>query len=153
MIDFSKSPRDRATKISEENKLNSGFWISWYNLPAQGRDDYLAWLHGSYIPAVLKRPGVLGAAHYASESNVRISGAAGRLRATSDPKVPTGDRFILIFGGKTPYAFANPAPSIYHAGLSATDRKMLAMRKAGRPLWRVPKNSPGPRSFRSISAM
>ncbi len=108
--------------------MNSGFWISWYNLPDEGRDDYLAWLHGSYIPAVLKRPGVLGAAHYASESNVKISGAPGRLRATPDPAVPAGDRYILVFGGSTPYAFANPAPSIYHAGLSAADRKMLAMR-------------------------
>lgn len=108
--------------------MNSGFWISWYNLPEKGRDDYLDWLHGSYIPSVLKRPGVLGAAHYASESNVRISGEAGRLRSTPDPAVPQGDRYILVFGGETPYAFANPAPSIYHAGLSATDRKMLAMR-------------------------
>ena len=108
--------------------MNSGFWISWYNLPEQGRDKYLAWLHDSYIPMVLKRPGVLGAAHYASESNVRISGEAGRLRATPDPKVPQGDRYILVFGGATPYAFANPAPSIYHAGLPAVDRKMLAMR-------------------------
>ncbi len=111
-----------------ENNLNSGFWISWYNLPEKGRDTYLSWLHESYIPAVLKRPGVLGAAHYASESNVRISGEAGRLRGTTDRKVPTGDRYILVFGGETPYAFANPAPSIYHAGLTAVDRKMLAMR-------------------------
>lgn len=108
--------------------MDSGFWISWYNLPPQGRDEYLAWLHGSYIPAVLKRPGVLGAAHYASESNVRISGEQGRLHATTDTSVPIGDRFILVFGGKDPYAFANPAPASYHAGLSAADRKMLAMR-------------------------
>jgi hypothetical protein len=108
--------------------VNSGFWISWYNLPEQGRDEYLAWLHGSYIPAVLARPGVLGAAHYASEANVRISGEAGRLRNTTDPKVPAGDRFILVFGGRTPHAFANPAPSIWHAGLPAADRRMLAMR-------------------------
>jgi hypothetical protein len=112
--------------------LNSGFWISWYNLPEQGRDDYLAWLHGCYIPAVLKRPGVLGAAHYASESNVRISGQQGRLRATTDAGVPVGDRYILVFGGKDPYAFANPAPSIYHAGLSAADRGMLALRSGER---------------------
>ena len=108
--------------------MHSGFWISWYNLPEQGRDEYFAWLHGTYIPAVLKRPGVLGAAHYASEANPPISGAPGRLRNVADPTVPAGDRYILVFGGVNPYAFANPAPSIYHAGLSAADRKMLALR-------------------------
>ena len=108
--------------------MNSGFWISWYNLPDSGRDEYLAWLHGSYIPMVLKRPGVLGAAHYASETNPPISGAPGRLRNVVDPKLPAGDRYILVFGGRTPYAFADPAPSIYHDGLPAADRKMLAMR-------------------------
>lgn len=108
--------------------MNSGFWISWYNLPEEGRDQYLAWLHGSYIPMVLKRPGVLGAAHYASEANPPISGAPGRLRNVGDKNVPAGDRYILVFGGKTPYAFAGPAPSIFHAGLPAADRKMLAMR-------------------------
>ena len=108
--------------------MNSGFWISWYNLPEEGRDEYLAWLHGSYIPMVLKRPGVLGAAHYASEANPPISGAPGRLRNVGDASVPAGDRYILVFGGKTPYAFAGPAPSIFHAGLPAVDRIMLAMR-------------------------
>lgn len=108
--------------------MNSGFWISWYNLPEQGRDDYLAWLHGRYIPAVLARPGVLGAAHYASEANPPISGAPGRLRSVADPAVPAGDRYILVFGGETPYAFAGPAPSIWHAGLPEADRRMLAMR-------------------------
>ena len=86
--------------------MNSGFWISWYNLPEEGREEYLAWLHGSYIPMVLKRPGVLGAAHYASEANPPISGAPGRLRNVVDASVPRGDRYILVFGGKTPYAFA-----------------------------------------------
>ena len=112
--------------------MNSGFWISWYNLPAQGRDDYLTWLHTSYIPRVLKRPGVRGAAHYASEPNPPISGEKGRLRNTRDAKVPAGDRFILIFGGDSPHAFAGPAPSIWHAGLPEADRKMLAMREGER---------------------
>src|SRR5450756_2854312 len=43
-----------------------GLWVTWYDLPAEGRDAYLSWLHGTYLPALLKRPGILWAAHYAT---------------------------------------------------------------------------------------
>ena len=46
--------------------MDKALWISWYNLPDDGRDAYLAWLHGTYIPAMLERRGFLWAAHYAS---------------------------------------------------------------------------------------
>jgi len=105
-----------------------GLWITWYNLPEQNRDGYFAWLHGTYIPRVLKRPGVLYAAHYASESNVRLSGAKGRLSSTHDGAVPEGDRYILLFGGEEAHVFIRPTPAEFHAGLTEADRKMLAMR-------------------------
>ena len=50
--------------------LDSAFWITWYDLPDNGREQYLDWLHKTYIPKITARPGVLWAAHYASESNV-----------------------------------------------------------------------------------
>ncbi len=112
----------------EEPVVNSGIWITWYNLPESGREAYLSWVHGAYIPRVLARPGVLSAAHYASESKVPISGEQGRLRHTNDSAVPAGDRYILVFGGKNPYAFADPMPAMFHAGLPEQDRNMLAMR-------------------------
>ena len=108
--------------------VNSGFWITWYNLPEKGRAEYLSWLHGTYIPKVLARPGVLSAAHYASEASVPISGEQGRLGHTNDTKVPAGDRYILVFDGRNPYVFANPMPARFHAGLPERDRTMLAMR-------------------------
>jgi len=36
--------------------MSSGFWITWCNLPDKGRDEYLSWMHGTYIPKVLARP-------------------------------------------------------------------------------------------------
>jgi hypothetical protein len=107
--------------------MDSGLWINWYNLPEAGREEYLAWLHGDYIPKVLARPGVREAAHYASESNFRKT-VDRREANTTDDTVPIGDRYILIFEGDHPYAFVNPAPAQFHAGLSETDRKRLAMR-------------------------
>ena len=107
--------------------MSSGFWITWCNLPEQGRDEYLSWLHGTYIPKVLARPGVLSAAHYASEATVPMP-RAGRLKPTADPTVPIGDRYSLIAGGSSPHVFVDPPPAEFHATLSDQDRKMLAMR-------------------------
>ena len=108
--------------------MDRGIWICWYNLPEKGRDDYLAWVHGTYIPTLLKRPGFLWAAHYASYDNVAISGEAGRLTNVKSGEVPTGDRYILMFGAENAHVFANPTPQELHAQFTETDRKMLALR-------------------------
>lgn len=110
--------------------LDRAFWITWYDLPVEGRDAYLFWLHGTYIPKVQTRPGVLWAAHYASEENVvPLGGGKGMVsRHVADDSVPAGDRFILMFGAEEPHAFMNPSPREFNAGLPDQDRKMLAMR-------------------------
>jgi hypothetical protein len=110
--------------------MDRGLWITWYNLPVAGCDDYLAWLHQSYIPIVLQRPGVLWAAHYASldEGPKLPRRTSGEKITTTDPGVPRGDRYIMIFGGEDSDVFGNPAPGAFHASLPAHDKKMLAMR-------------------------
>ena len=107
--------------------MTSGIWITWYNLPDKGATDYLAWLHGSYIPKVLARPGVLSAAHYASEIKAAMHHAAS-LKQTIDKKVPIGDRYILIVGAENAHVFLDPTPAVFHAALPDLDRKMLAVR-------------------------
>ena len=52
----------------EEPVTDRAFWISWYDLPEECRSEVLAWTHDVYVPRVLARPGVLWAAHYASET-------------------------------------------------------------------------------------
>lgn len=110
--------------------MDRGLWITWYDLPAEGRDAYLSWLHGTYIPKVLARPGVLWAAHYAAEEKetVVLSGEKGRLKQVESGVVPAGDRFILLFGGEEAPVFANPTPAAFHADLPEKDQRMLAMR-------------------------
>lgn len=108
--------------------MERALWITWYGLPANGREAYLAWLHGKFIPKILKKPGVLWAAHYAAQPQPLPAGGAPRLRHTDDPAVPTGNGTILIFGGKTAHAFANLIPHKLLPGLAAEDRKMLASR-------------------------
>lgn len=112
--------------------MDRGYWISWYDLPEQGRDDYLAWLHEAYIPRRLKLPNCLWAAHYETLSDVTHPGEKGRLRHVDGGDVPGGDRYILIFGGTTAHAFADPTPAEFHDGLADADRKMLALREGER---------------------
>ena len=109
--------------------MDRGVWVTWYNLPEQGRDDYLAWLHGTYLPQMLKRPGYLWGAHYGSLSEDRIRRrTSGRRITTNDPAVPKGDRYILLFGAADSNVFGAPLPEEIHAQMPAADKKMLAIR-------------------------
>ena len=114
--------------------MDRGIWITWYDLPAAGRETHLAWVHDTYIPKVLARRGVLWAAHYASEDreSVVLAGAPGRLRQVERGVVPAGDRYILLFGAEEAPVFANPTPAAFHAALPEEDKKMLAMRSGER---------------------
>lgn len=108
--------------------LDRGLWITWYDLPESGRDSYLAWLHETYLPNLLKRPGYLWAAHYAT----RTSGGSAQIRHIDDPKVPTGFRYVLLIGVTDALVFGNPVPSAIHASLPEQGRKMLALRTGER---------------------
>ena len=101
-----------------------GLWATWYDLPIDGRDAYLSWLHGTYLPALLKRPGYLWAAHYASRSE----GGGAQIHHTTDPQVGTGYHYILLIGATDADVFGNPTPSAINAALPEAGRKMVAMR-------------------------
>jgi hypothetical protein len=107
-----------------DEPADRGLWVTWYDLPDNGRDAYLSWLHESYLPALLKRPGYLWAAHYAT----RDTENRADLHHVEDPKVPTGFRYMLLIGAKDAGVFGNPAPIEIHAALPDQGRKMLAMR-------------------------
>jgi hypothetical protein len=117
--------------------IDQGLWISYYNLPDSGRDEYLQWLHSVYIPQILKVPGVLWGAHYKSEKVP----PASRLPHTSDPAVPKGADFILLFGGESAHTFSKgaahylqQAPGRFAANQTAEDRRMLGLRSGERVL-------------------
>ncbi len=110
--------------------MDLGTWITWYDLPQTGRDAYLSWLHGDYMPRVLARPGVLWGAHYASQDKPRALRIMKDvdLSHVADTSVPAGDRYILMFGATHAHTFAVPPPDEFHASLAANDRSMLALR-------------------------
>lgn len=116
------------TRVRPNARIDRALWITWYDLPESGRDGYLAWLHGTYLPNLLKRPGYLWAAHYAT----RTSGGSAQIHHVEDPKVPAGFHYILIVGVTDGLVFGNPVPSAIHASLPEEGRKMLAMRTGER---------------------
>ena len=77
--------------------MDKGLWISWYDLGEADRKGYLSWLHEHYLPGILKRTGVIWAAHYEAEKMAPPS----RLGHTKDQSVPQGGEYILLVGGET----------------------------------------------------
>ena len=115
--------------------MDRALWITWYDLPEEGRENYLSWLHQAYLPMLLQRPGFLWGAHYATVDRgtmrtMRRDGAKRDPRL--DPAVPTGDRYLLLVGAEHANVFGNPVPSELHASLGDPGRKMLAMRAGER---------------------
>src|SRR5215212_10003595 len=104
--------------------MDRGISISWYDLADRDRDEYLAWLHERYLPGILKRPGILWAAHYATEKRAVPS----RLAHTNDQSVPKGNDYILLIGADTAHAFARRRPDEPSDEAAPADRKMLALR-------------------------
>jgi hypothetical protein len=109
--------------------VDTGIWITWYDLPAEGREEYFSWLNGTYIPALLKRPGYLWAGHYATvDKSARKTNTRDTRVTVDDPAVPRGDRFMLLVGAEYADVFGSPVPSKLHASLPTADREILSMR-------------------------
>ena len=104
--------------------MDRGISVAWYDLPENGKEQYLEWLHGTYIPKLLKYPGVLWAAHYKSEESIK---PLPRLRHTKE-NLPQGYRYILILGAKDAHAFSVLTPYNLKGKIDPADQKMLAMR-------------------------
>jgi hypothetical protein len=111
-----------------DEPADRGLWVTWYDLPDDGRDAYLSWLHETYLPALLKRPGYLWAAHYATQGME----SGPQYHHVEDPKVLAGFRYILLIAAKDAGVFGNPVPSDIHAALPEQGRKMLALRSGER---------------------
>ena len=109
-----------------------GLWITWYDLPMEGRDAYFSWLHGTYLPDLLKRPGYLWAAHYASQDLEGGAENAKRYKHVDDPNVGKGYHYMLLVAASDAGVFGDPVPSLLNAALPEQGKKMLAMRTGER---------------------
>lgn len=125
------TPAAFAQKQNEHAKAappDRALWITWYDLPMEGREAYFSWLHGTYLPDLLKRPGYLWAAHYASQDLEGGADNATRYKHVDDPKVGKGYHYMLLIAAADGNVFGDPVPSVIHASLPEQAKKMLAMR-------------------------
>jgi hypothetical protein len=113
--------------------MDRGIWATWYDLPEEGGDEYLEYLHGTFLPAMLQRPGYLWAAHVQNvDSPEREAASYRRLTHTDDPWVPQGYRYLLLFGAMDPHVFVAPSAEEIESALSAEERRILGARRASR---------------------
>ena len=108
--------------------MDQALWITWYDLPEQGRDAHLSWLHENYMLRLVERPGILWAAHYASEAEQVHTAKQKQRRYPPPGAVPSGHGYILLAGGASVHAFADPTPKQLEADLPEADRRMIAQR-------------------------
>ena len=132
---FAQSPDSKSMRPKERRQTappDRGMWITWYDLPMEGRDAYFSWLHGTYLPDILKRPGYLWAAHYESQDLEGGAENSKRYKHIDDPSVGKGYHFMLLIAANDANVFGDPIPSLINAALPEEGKKMLAMRTGER---------------------
>jgi hypothetical protein len=117
-----------AVQCVRDLEMDQALWITWYDLPEQARDAHLAWLHVTHMPRLVQGPGMLWAAHYASEAQQVHTAKQKQRRYPPPGTVPAGHRYILLVGGESIHAFADPTPKQFEARLPDAERRILAQR-------------------------
>jgi len=106
--------------------MDQAIWATWYDLPEAGRDDYLDWLHGEYLPQMQARPGIAWAAHYRSDGG----GADMQKVRDTFPKsvgmegVGDGTQFLMLIGAVEPWTLAAPSVIDEQAALVNTTKSL-----------------------------
>jgi hypothetical protein len=109
--------------------MDRGLFATWYDLPPGPEADYLSWLHGTFLPEMLRRPGYLWAAHVRNVIDPeREAHNERRLVHTTDAAVGTGFQFLLMFGAEDAHCFVDPTIEEIASELDEVGRRMLAMR-------------------------
>ena len=109
--------------------MDRAIWAAWYDLPADGANEYISWLHEVHLPEMLERTGFLWAAHVDNDkSEERAQNVNRRLTHTDDPSVPTGNGYLMLFGAESVHTFLDPSPAQLAERWRADEREMLGMR-------------------------
>ena len=90
--------------------MNEAIWATWYDLPDEGREASLAWLHAHYLPFLTQQPGYAWAAHYRNvgpgPSLASYHDFAGH---TPDSEgVETGSQYVILVGAASTHTFLKP---------------------------------------------
>ena len=103
-----------------ENAIRTIF----YDLPDEGRSEYLSWFHDVHIPETLSRPGYLWAAHYQVLPR-KMRTDMGRSNA---PPLPLDTGYAILIGGESTRIFFDPNPKQLEDTYDTETRDMIARR-------------------------
>ncbi len=113
----------------DQTELDRGIWATWYDLPLEGKEEYIAWLHEVHLPKTLLRPGYLWAAHVENIWNeARKEEVVKRVPHTDDLSVPAGNAYLILYGAASPHVFLKPSPGQIEANWTAEEREMFGRR-------------------------
>lgn len=82
----------------------------WYDLDDGYRDDFLAWAHETYLPALQAQPGHIWIGHYnraPQTGDAYPPGYPARVE-TNDPNVPRGSQYLLVTAAASTDVFFDP---------------------------------------------
>ena len=115
--------------------MDRAIFATWYDLPDDGRDEFLEWLHGDYLPVLRDRPGYLWAANYASDGGGADMQAIRATFPARDPDLDIGDgtQFLMVVGAAEPWTLLDPSVTALEAAESGRARAMLDRRQGVRP--------------------
>ena len=109
--------------------MDNAIWATWYDLPEEGKDDYISWLQEVYIPKVLDRNGCLWAAHVRNIwDEEREKEKKKKLIHTNDPAIPSGNDYLMLFGAAKAITFVDPSFSQIKGTWSLEEKEMLGRR-------------------------
>ncbi len=118
--------------------MDRGIWATWYDLPEQGKEEYLSWLHEEHIPEALSRPGYLWAAHQENMMPPEREASIHRILThindpgVDNPGVPPGNQYLLLFGAASPHTFVDPSLPELMARANERTREMVGRRQNSR---------------------
>ena len=113
--------------------MDRGIWATWYDLPAEGKEEYISWLHEVHFPGALSRPGYLWAVHVENVRTPEREEAISRnLTHTSDLSIPKGNDYLVLFGAASPHTFVSPSWSELRSQMTIEENEMLGRRIAPR---------------------
>ncbi|NQV54377.1 MAG: hypothetical protein HQ503_00835 [Rhodospirillales bacterium] len=88
--------------------MDQGIRAVWYDLEENDKGEYLAWLHGKYLPQILARPGILWAAHYEITGGGGEMDKVGEILARAEEDIGHGTDYLLLIGAGSPHVFFKP---------------------------------------------
>jgi len=112
--------------------MDHGIWATWFDLAAQDREPFLAWLHGAYLPELKARPGCAWVANYENTRGGPQMRQVGDIVARPDEDIGSATQFLMLVGAPSPHTFLDPSVLTLEAEAPAETRAMLARRQGVR---------------------